>query len=288
MHLALILTALGVAWTLRIVTPQPTGSWGQRWQRALFSFIFPPLLLVMTALAVFWMGPQGEMLGLPASRFSYFLSLGFLTWTAASLSHLTYQGWRTQQQLGRYPQQLLAGKMARILDTPFPYSAVIGFWQPELVVSKGIVENLDSDHLEAVFAHEQAHCEYRDTFWFFWLGWLGSFTCWLPNTEILWQELLLLREMRADRRAADQADALLLAESLLAIAQHTQEFSRNFSPTFCAALNDTVTGNRLGDRIDALLTETDSFQGGFSWSWTRILLALLPLLSLPFHNSLLR
>jgi Zn-dependent protease with chaperone function len=93
------------------------------------------------------------------------------------------------------------GEHSRVLDNPIPFSALIGFWQPELIVSQGLLNTLDQDHLEAVFKHEQGHYYYRDTFWFFWLGWVRSISAWLPNTEALWQELLLLREMRADRWA---------------------------------------------------------------------------------------
>jgi Zn-dependent protease with chaperone function len=49
-------------------------------------------------------------------------------------------------------------------------------------------------------AHEQAHAHYRDTFWFFWLNVLTS---WLPHTEALWQEILFLREIRADEKAKE-------------------------------------------------------------------------------------
>ena len=83
-----------------------------------------------------------------------------------------------------------------------------------------MLDALDRPHLDAVLAHEQAHVYYRDTFWFFWLGWIRSFTIWLPNTEAVWQELLLLRELRADRQATEQVDFLLLAESLLIVAQN--------------------------------------------------------------------
>ena len=284
MHLAMILITLGLAWVLRLPGVEPAGSWSQRWQRSLFSFLFPPLLLLMTAVAVLSMGAQGQMLGLEASWFSYFLALGFAVTSGGFLLQLAYQSWLAKQQVRTYSQELIQGKMARILEATFPYSAQIGFWQPELVISRGLLNTLDPTHLEAVLAHEQAHHDYRDPFWFFWLGWLRSCTFWLPNTEPLWQELLLLREMRADRQAAQGVDALVLAESLLAVAQRvTQPPLMNLQESFCAAFSCTVPRNRLAERIDALFTETESPLSYSWWIWSWMLLAFLPLATVPFH-----
>ena len=87
-----------------------------------------------------------------------------------SLSRLSISA----RKFSTYQRQPIVGKTARILETDFLYSAQIGFWQSELVVSQGLLKSLDSEHLNAVLAHEQAHVYYRDTFWFFWLGWLRT------------------------------------------------------------------------------------------------------------------
>lgn len=69
---------------------------------------------------------------------------------------------------------------------------------------------------------------------------------WLPNTQALWEELLLLRELRADRWAAQHLDGLLIAESLLLLV------SNNMIPTatFAAAFGATDMSDRLAERID--------------------------------------
>ncbi|NET89293.1 MAG: M56 family metallopeptidase [Kamptonema sp. SIO1D9] len=188
--------------------------------------------------------------------------------------------WHSCQGLRSYSQLEVAGKIAHILDTNFPYSAQIGFWHSDLVVSKGLLQTLDKAHLQAVLAHEQAHDYYRDTFWFFWLGWLRFCTSWLPNTEALWQELLLLREMRADRQAAERVDPLLLAESLLEVAKAPLQFSDSFSVAFSCA----TPPNRLAERIDALLTNSESPSSANFWSWSWMLFALIPLFTVPFHQ----
>jgi len=280
MHLIMILMAIGLAWGLRLAWPGTSGSWRERWQRALLLFLWPPLLLMMTVLAVLCMGPQGEMVGLQAGWFSYLLALSFLGFAGASCLRPAWQGWRSVRQIRTHPQFDLSGQRGRVLDTTTLFSAQIGFWHPELVVSQGLLQALDQPHLNAVFAHEQGHSYYRDTFWFFWLGWIRSCTAWLPYTEALWQELLALRELRADRWATQQVDSLLLAESLLQVVS-----APLVSESFCAAFSCVAPRSRLVERIDALLAEEPEApdQPGL-WSWSWVLLTLLPLVAVPFHT----
>ena len=276
MHLVMILAAMALALVVRLITPKSTGNWSQRWHKSLFLFLFPPLLLMMTALAIVCMGADGQMLGLKASWLGYGLGSMFLVIAAVLLFQSAHQAWQSQQEIGNYPQEYIQGKKARILETNLPYSAQIGLWQPHLVISQGLLALLNEEHLEAVLAHEQAHLEYRDTFCFFWLGWLRSLTTWLPNTENLWQELLLLREIRADRRATKQVDSLVLAESLLSVAQ----FPMESSVSFCAPLGSSC----LTQRIDSLMeNETHSSNAPSYWSWMWVLLVLIPWATIPLH-----
>ncbi|MEC4984994.1 MAG: M56 family metallopeptidase [Oscillatoria sp. PMC 1068.18] len=280
MHLVIILTTTAIAWGLRLFWDQSGESWTTRWQRSLFLFLLPPLLLLMTAAAVLFMGPSGKMLGLHAGWISYLVAIAFLGWAIFCLLKRLHQMWSSCQEIRAYLQLEINGKIAHILDTNFPYSAQIGFWHSDLVVSKGLLQTLDKAHLEAVLAHEKAHSYYRDTFWFFWLGWLRYCTSWLPDTEALWQELLLLREMRADRHAAAQVDPLLLAESLLEVAQAPLKFNDSFSVAFSCA----TPANRLTERINALLTTSESPTQPKFWTWSWMLFALIPLFTVPFHQ----
>ena len=280
MHFMMILAALGLACLLRLIWPEPTGNWTQRWQRALLLFLLPPLLLLMTALAVICMGPQGQMIGLHTDWFSYRLVLGCLGLAVIFCLKLAGEGLQSLQQIRTYPQIKLEGRSARLLDNSMLFSAQIGFWQPELVVSQGLLQTLKPEQLEAVLAHELAHYYYRDTFWFFWLGCLRQMTAWLPNTEALWQELLLLREIRADCWAARRVDALLLAESLLMVVNVQMRVSENL----CAAFSCPITRNRLQQRIDALLGEPECLTEPSWWNWSWVLLTLLPLVAVPFHS----
>ncbi len=280
MHLVMIILTLAIAWLLRLKRITTQSTWIGRWQQGLFFFLFPPLLLLTTAISVAYMGFRGEMLGIQASWLSYTISIIFILLASFYLLKLAYQGYQSLKQVRTYPRRLIAGKMALILETNFPYSAQIGFWKSELVISQGLLTSLDSEHLQAVLAHEQAHLYYRDTFWFFWLGWLRNLTAWLPNTESLWQELLLLRELRADKKAAENFDSILLAESLLKVAQ--DNIQDDF--IFCATFSCTIPRNRLAERIDCLLDDTTLIPSSNWWNWSWTLLLFIPLLTIPFHG----
>ncbi len=280
MHLVMILVALGAACLLRCYPFEAWGNWTQRWQWALFLFLLPPLLLIGTALAVLCMGPQGQMMGWRTDWYSYCLVLGGVVVAIAFCGKLGFEGWQSLRQARAHSQINLDGNPARLLDNPLLFSAQIGFWQPELVVSRGLLQQLSPEHLDAVLTHEQAHAYYRDTFCFFWLGCLRRISRWLPNTEALWQELLVLRELRADRWAAQRVDALLLAESLLLMASAPVTASEEV----CAAFSCAAPRNRLQERIDALLGEPELPARLGSWRWSWVLLSLLPLMAVPFHN----
>jgi Zn-dependent protease with chaperone function len=290
MHFLMMIMGLGLAWGIRWQRadrwanqePEISYPWTQRWQTALGRFLFPPLLLLMTAIAILFMGPSGKMVWHGEGWLTYGLANVFLMAAIGLGGKLAWEGWQTLQQIHRHPTIDLAGFPARLLDIAQPYSARVGFWHPELVVSQGLLDSLDPEHLQAVLVHEQAHADYHDTFWFFWLGWIRRVTFWLPNTETLWQELLMVRELRADRAAAEKVDPLLLAESLLLVVS-----TPILQPEICAAFSWATSHNRLMERIDALLAEPDEITPTHAsfhpWLPLWLPLAFLPLAAIPFH-----
>jgi Zn-dependent protease with chaperone function len=248
-------------------------------------FLFPPLLLLVTAIAILNMG-QGQMLGLPVGQIGQICAVGLLIAAIVILLWRAYQNWRALRQLRQYPTLCLETlgivAVAHILpETAMPFAAQIGFWKSQLMISQGLLDQLSPAQIEAVLAHEQAHVQYRDTFWFFWLGWLRQLTVWMPNTERLWQELLLLRELRADRWAAERVDGLLLAESLLQMAQAPL---LNFDNGMDAGMIG-ASSSRLEERIEALLGEAELVQPAdrahLAW-W--LLLSFVPLLTTLAHR----
>ncbi|KZL49263.1 M56 family metallopeptidase [Nodularia spumigena] len=279
MHLMMILTAITVAWSLRHSGNHLQGSWDIRWRRSLFLFLFPPLLIFMTAIAVLFMGPQGKMGGIHTGWWSYELALILLGFFAILCITLAFQGCKSVESARKSPLVNIEGRQVRLLNTDAPFAGQIGFWHPELVVSQGLLQTLSPDHVESVLAHEQGHYHYRDTFWFFWLGWVRACTSWLPNTDALWEELLALRELRADSYAASQVDPLLLAESLLMVVS-----SSSVSSEICCAALGASGSDRLEQRIEALLAPPEPTAEINSQFWRSFLLAFLPLVSVIFHT----
>lgn len=282
MHGSMLLLALTIAIGLRWFLP----SYQRRWQTTLFFFLFPPLLLLMTVISVVCMGYRGQMLGYNSSLISYFSAIIWLVFALFCLIKLSYQTWQTHRDFSSYPLKKITAQKARVLAVDFPYSARVGFWKSELIVTQGLLNLLDQEHLQAVLAHEQAHQEYHDTFWFFWLGWLRSMSSWLPNSENLWSELVFLRELRADKYASGQVDYLLLAESLLLVAEKVNQVAEiNFSDSCCVALNDHSLNNRLLERIDALVESENPELPRFNYQvWLLLSLSLAPFLLLPLHS----
>ncbi len=282
MHGSMLLLALTIAIGLRWFLP----SYQRRWQITLFFFLFPPLLLLMTVISVVCMGYGGQMLGYNSSLISYFSAIIWLVFAIFCLIKLSYQTWQTHRDFSSYPLKKITAQKARVLAVDFPYSARVGFWKSELIVTQGLLNLLDQEHLQAVLAHEQAHQEYHDTFWFFWLGWLRSMSSWLPNSENLWSELVFLRELRADKYASGQVDYLLLAESLLLVAEKVNQVAEiSFSDSCCAALNDHSLNNRLLERIDALVESEKPEFPRFNYQvWLLLSLSLAPFLLLPLHS----
>ncbi|HEY9880327.1 MAG TPA: M56 family metallopeptidase [Leptolyngbyaceae cyanobacterium] len=257
MHSSLILLVIGLAIWLRWQWQPTQGDWHRRWQLTLLAFCLPPLLLLTTAVAVLEMGHHGAMLGLPVEELGCWVATAILLGSLSMLAYRLGREVRFYFALRTYPKLLvISNEGARCLPNSLPFAAQVGLWKPQLIVSQGLLTHLDPAELEAVLVHEQAHEHYRDPFWFFWLGWLRQLTLWLPNTNALWQELLLLREMRADRRAAEQVDPLLLAEILVKLVALPFRGSAEL-----VAFNQALSTSRLEQRIEALLVlETEGYE----------------------------
>ncbi|MEO0825058.1 MAG: M56 family metallopeptidase [Cyanobacteria bacterium J06642_9] len=280
MHLTMVIFIIMLAWMIRaMVSPDP-GNSPHRWGESLLSFVVPPLLLLTTALSIVCMGPRGNMVVPWEGWFSYGLAWAFLATSVALLLYLAWRSGLALYQIHTLPEASVQGMAARLLTTDLPYSAQVGFWQPHLVVSQGLLQQLDPDHLASVVIHEQAHAYYHDTFWCFWLGWLKRLTFWLPHSQTLWEEITFLRELRADAWATQRINRFILAESLVQVAKSPWITDDIISVPFSCA---TAQG-RLAQRIDLLLTEAHPLAEPRPLPWLAIAPVLIPLLMIPFHH----
>ncbi len=110
MHLLMLGVALILAWVIQRIKSmhsktQPTEI--ARLQRSLIGIIAPPLLLIITAIAVICMGPQGKMLGQPTGQWGYGLAWGFCGWALILAVFLMLQAMRSLRQIRSYPLQIL-------------------------------------------------------------------------------------------------------------------------------------------------------------------------------------
>ncbi len=292
MHLIIVVVTLAAAFCLRfygtaLINRSALNRLSNLKIRAsllLILFLLPPLLLLTTTLAILWMGTQGIMAEGYGGWLSYWLSLALWICAGFTLGKLSFQGWQTVQQIRQQPKFILENQPARLVDHPDLFSGQIGFWESELVITQGLVDRLTPDQLQAVLAHEQAHYHYRDTFWFFWLGWLRSLTPWLPQTEFLWQELLLWREMRADAHAGRLVDPLVLAESLLLVVSQPLYYPDLLCATFSLPVPQHRLDRRINALLDTLLEDTAPEFRLQIWCWSWLVVGFLPLLIIPFHN----
>lgn len=284
MHLLMIGLALGIAIGLRWGTPWVLATYPRRWSRTLFLFVFPPLLILTTIMAILLMGDRGQMLGLPSGHFSYGVAIALGLWGAVCLVLQLRQVQRTLVAIEGYPQRHLGDFSVRWLGVEFPYCAQVGFWRSQLMITQGLVDLLSAEQLDAVLAHEKAHEQNHDTFWFIWLNCLRMMSVGLPHTALLWQELLLLREMRADRQAAQTTDPLLLAESLVLIAQTIHRVEPfEFGAMVMVPFHE-AQAHRLSDRIEALLLAQETGNEGNRWFLLLLILILIPLIMIPLHS----
>jgi Zn-dependent protease with chaperone function len=267
---------------------QSSRPWRERWQTALFTLLLPPCLLLVGAIAILLMGNTGQMLGMTVGWVGYSLALAVVGIAIAGLGDRLWRSWRSIGKLHTLPQFQHSGIIGRVVDSPILFAAQVGIWEPELIVSRGLLTQLSPEQLSLVLQHEQAHVHYRDPFWFFWWGWLGWLMAWLPHTQSLWEELLLLREMRADYHATQAADALVLAETLVQVVRSPWALQDNQDHTEISqlgiALNDPALGDRLDERINYLLDPPAQEDLTPSIPSMTLILGCTPILTLLLHH----
>lgn len=284
----MLTVAISIAVLVRLGWQRSYCNQTQRWRQVATAFLLPPLCLVTTAIAILAMGTDGTMIGVSVGHLGYLAAIASLIAAVGALLVLSWNAQRALNKIRALPKTVLDGQVGYQLNTDVPYAAQVGFWRSDLVVSQGLIDNLSSPHLRAVLVHEQAHETYHDTFWFFLLGWLRQTTGWLPKTDELWQELLLLRELRADRWAAQRVDPLILAEALLAVVHHqaiTQVYPMQESYP-CAAF-DSNSVERLEERVEALLDPCQEVNPSSTSPWLTPLIAtaaLAPILTVFLHH----
>lgn len=286
-----ILAAIVWRWTWGRTPPGPDRTWQDRWESALGAFCLPPLMVVLAAATVLAMGHHGTMMGWSVSPMGCWISLAMIVFAGGGLLYSVSRAVGMWLTLQRYATVTLPqGGQARCLPIDLPMAAQVGLWRSALLVSQGWLDQLTLAEQQAMLAHEQAHADYHDPFWFFWLGSIRRFSLWLPHTEGLWKELLLLREIRADQQAARTSDPLLLAELLVKLAR--QITLATHAPGLAPGLEsytafpESQSLPRLEQRVRALVEPSPRGEtyiprpGRLAW----LIVTALPLAATWFHT----
>ena len=312
MHLALLLLLVILAfggrwflrydWTKTIDLRHPVQFLSLQWQRTIVALIVPPLLLLSGAIAILLMGHHGQMWGFPVGSLACFAAGIGISLTIAQGLRVIFQQYSMQQWLTKLPQielsqielpEVSPNTIVYSLDHPGLFAGQVGLTQSRIILSQGLLDQLTPTQLQGVIAHEQAHYDYQDPLCFMGLSWLRSVSGWLPGTERLWQDLLLLRECRADAQAARQVDPLVLAETLVTVVRSTVEVPQTTFHYDWIAFDSLRPHDLLEFRVQSLIQAnlepiiTEDFQGvfpGLFWVRATLLLSLLPLGTIVFHH----
>jgi Zn-dependent protease with chaperone function len=300
MHLALLggVVILGMLIRWGALAQRPAFPNVDHWPRTIAALILPGLLLLSSAVAILIMGHHGHMWGLPVNGMACFLAKLSLVWAVLKGVLVGIEQWK----LGRWLQTLPVLEPWDLPEDVFPPNAIVhyldipqimagqtGLFQSRILVSEGLLA-LPTAQLQAVLAHEQAHFQYRDNLWGMGINWLRGIGAWLPGSDRLWQDVLLLRECRADAQAAQTIDPLILAETLvLAVRSSLLGQSTDASSSFSlACIGLQTASDRLTYRVESLLqVEAQTKPTGLSMGWVTfgsLVLGLLPLGSIAFHH----
>lgn len=281
MHLLFILLAFGLAWLLRL-------SWGgmprhpvSHESTGMILMIAPSLFVLMTAISIAWMGPNGMGLPVWEGWLCHIIALAFVGYAIALAGQLLWQNYRLIRYVKTLPAEDVQGYSCRILETTALYSAQCGLRDSEVVVSRGLLNRLNAEHIGAILAHEQGHANSNDIFRYAIVNWFRKLLPFFPYSNPIWKSLIISRELRADKWAAQSIDPLTLAEALLMVAQSPRH--DHSSPSMLLSGDFTFSGLSL--RVKALVDPEFNMQGAPSISvWCWMIVACCPLIIVPFHH----
>jgi BlaR1 peptidase M56 len=168
--------------------------------------------------------------------------------------------WRVGTSVTRFAQALrLVSKLRRsafvesrlgvsVLPSPEPVCALLGLWEPTIVVSKGFLTAVTPEDLDVVIHHEHAHLARRDILWRTFAQATTIFV-WERQRRLLLQALELAAEQSCDEAAARHTgDRLSVAETILRVERLLSRLPSRLSPAAAS-----FGGEAVSQRVTALL-----------------------------------
>jgi len=167
----------------------------------------------------------------------------------------------------------------RYLPADAPLVFTLGWWRPEVFISKGLLAGCNQKQLAVILDHEKAHENRKDNLRLL-LGQIFALLIPAPWRKQILSDLHVLCEQACDFDAADKHDAISVAQTLVHVG-------RLLCNSVCPVSSMSFDGGDLTVRVNALLEKNRRYKLGV---WQRLLMIIvvcsaLILLLDPLHHS---
>ena len=139
-----------------------------------------------------------------------------LVFTIWHISSQFFHTARMKKRLEQYREKMLTNKLNHtysneqedfmIISHPAPMAITMGFIQPKIVISTGLINLLTTDELKAVIAHEMYHKANRDPLKIFVLSLCASTIGYIPILKWFNEQYRIVQELLADEFAIKQQE----------------------------------------------------------------------------------
>lgn len=155
----------------------------------------------------------------------------------------------------------------QVIDDKRPVAFTYGFIYPQIVISTGLVQILDSDEVEAVLEHEYCHYKNKDPFKLSLCNCLARLFFFLPVSQKILKRYATQKELAADTFAIEQVGLKPVASALYKLTTYSS--SMPFSTVHFQ------NGDLQGVRIEYLLTGTHTMPSLNKKEWIVSILYLV-------------
>jgi beta-lactamase regulating signal transducer with metallopeptidase domain len=117
-----------------------------------------------------------------------------------------------------------------VISCSAPIAVTMGFLNPKIILSTGLLNLLDKNELEAVIYHELYHKKHRDPLKIFLLSLFASIMWYIPILKWFHQKYKIIREILADHYAINrQGTSVDLGSALLKMLKTVNRANMPFS-----------------------------------------------------------
>ncbi|MEH7092587.1 M56 family metallopeptidase [Priestia megaterium] len=154
-----------------------------------------------------------------------------------------------------------------IINDKRPVAFTYGFVYPQIIISTGLIQLLDSNEIEAVLEHEYYHYRNKDPFKLSLYKCLARLFFFLPITEKILKRYVTQKELAADAFATEQVGLKPIASALYKLMTYSSPLSFSTAHFQNSDLKDV--------RIEFLLTGTHTRASLSKREWAVSILHLI-------------